>query len=140
MTTKAVNFADLAATDVQAAYRLWQQAHGYPENLHDFHCGTGTMKTLSEVPGVPSYILDTLYHWQTVDSVDLSRVKTFFCGRDNVLFELQFRGDVDEGTAYITGTVLEVIGPKGNLSIVGELCIDSNGWHFTHAPWRLRKA
>ena len=88
---------------------------------------------LHDVPGVPDDILSILYDWQKADDWQLSRVKQHFCGRCDVLFDLNFYGDVDKGTAYIKCTVLEKTGDGGNLDILGEIYIERTGWRFVNA-------
>lgn len=48
---------------------------------------------LHDVPGVPDDVLSILYDWQKADDWQLSRVKQHFCGRCDVLFDLNFYGD-----------------------------------------------
>lgn len=89
------------------------------------------MACLHNVPGVPADILMILYDWQRADEQELSRAKQYFLGCSEILFDLSFYGDVDDGSALIDCTVLEKAGEKGNLNVLGEIVIDGTGWRFT---------
>lgn len=97
------------------------------------------MCRLTKVPGVPDEILDIMYDWQTADPRLLSIAKSFFFfGRDDVLFDLRFNGDVQAGTAYIECDVLEKTGDRGNMNILGSIYLDDHGWRFESIEERFR--
>ena len=84
--------------------------------------------------GIPDDIMDTLYSWRTAGHAQLQRAKAYLFGRSDVMFNVRYRGDIEEGTAHITCTVLEEAGDKGNLYNLGEIVIDRYGHHFDAWP------